>query len=206
MCALAEGRVPGLAATMCRIAVRSSGGHARLVSRPASCPQVVLVVVSGLPAAGKTTIASLLAQQLRAAHVRIDTIEQAVIQATSLVQPLGPVGYLVGYAVAADQLRNHISVVADSVNPLAVTRSAWREIGARHAARTVEVEVICSDPDEHRRRAEARASSIPGLVLPTWQQILDREYEPWDRPPLVIDTAGADIDACVTVLRQRAAL
>jgi predicted kinase len=29
--------------------------------------------VSGLPAAGKTTIASRLAQQLRAAHVRIDT-------------------------------------------------------------------------------------------------------------------------------------
>lgn len=181
-------------------------GHARRVSRPVRRPSAVLVVVSGLPAAGKTTIAGLLARQLRAAHVRIDTIEQAVIEATSLVQPLGPVGYLVGYAVAADQLRNHVSVVADSVNPLAVTRSAWRQVGARHAARTVEVEVVCSDPDEHRRRAETRTSSIPGLVLPTWQQILDREYEPWDRPPLVIDTAGTDIDACVTTVRRRAAL
>jgi predicted kinase len=181
-------------------------GHARRVSRSANRPSAVLVILSGLPAVGKTTIARLLAQQLRAAHVRIDTIEQAVIEGTSLVQPLGSAGYLVGYAVAADQLRNHVSVVADSVNPLTVTRSAWRQVGARHAARTVEVEIVCSDPDEHRHRAQTRTPSIPGLVLPTWQQILDREYEPWDRPPLVIDTAGTDIDACVSTLRRRAAL
>lgn len=199
--------VPGLAAVdPDGLPWGSRVGHARRVSQSASRPSATLIVVSGLPAAGKTTIASSLAQQIRAAHVRIDTIEQAVKEAASLIQPLGPVGYLVGYAVAADQLRNHVSVVADSVNPLAVTRSAWREVGARHAARTVEVEVICSDPDEHRRRAETRTSCIPGLVLPTWQQILVREYEPWDRPPLVIDTAGVDIDTCVTALRQRAAL
>jgi predicted kinase len=138
------------------------------VSRSPNRPPTVLVIVSGLPAAGKTTIARLLAQQLRAAHVRIDTIEQAVVEATSLVQPLGPVGYLIGYAVASDQLRNHVSVVADSVNPLTVTRSAWRQVGARHATRTVEVEIVCSDPDEHRHRAETRTPSIPGLILPTW--------------------------------------
>jgi predicted kinase len=181
-------------------------GHAPGVSHLAGAPSATLVVVSGLPGVGKTTIASRLARQIRAAHVRIDTIEQAVIEATPLVQPLGPVGYLIGYAVATDQLRNHVSVVADSVNPLGVTRLAWREVGVRHAVRTVEVEVICSDADEHRRRAETRTSSVPGLVLPTWQQIFDREYEPWDYPPLIVDTAGADIDACVANLRQRANL
>jgi predicted kinase len=165
-----------------------------------------LVILAGLPAVGKTTIASQLAKRMHAAHLRIDTIEQAVIEATALAQPRGPVGYLIGYAVAADQLRNDVSVVADSVNPIAVTRSAWREIGVRHAARTVEVEIICSDPDEHRRRAETRDSSIPGLVLPTWQEILDREYEPWEHPRLVVDTVGGDIDACVTTLRRCASL
>jgi predicted kinase len=181
-------------------------GHAPSVSHLAGDPSATLVVLSGLPAVGKTTIASLLARQIRAAHVRIDTIEQALVEATPLVQPLGPLGYVLGHAVATDQLRNHVSVVADSVNPLAVTRLAWREVGTRHAVRTVEVEVICSDPDEHRRRAETRASSVPGLVLPTWQQILDREYEPWDHPPLIVDTACADIDTCVANLRRRASL
>jgi hypothetical protein len=87
-----------------------------------------------------------------------------------------------------------------------VTRSAWREVGARHAARTVEVEIICSDLDEHRRRAQTRTSSIPGLVLPTWQEILDREYEPWAHRPLVIDTAGTDADTAVLTISQRAGL
>jgi predicted kinase len=140
---------------------------------------------------------------MHAAHVRIDTVEQAVIDATSQTQPLGSVGYVIGYAVAADQLRNGMSVVADSVNPIAVTRSTWREIGVRHAARTFEVEIVCSDPDEHRRRDETRNSSIPGLVLPTWQEITHREYEPWeDHPRLVVDTGRGDIDACVTTLRR----
>jgi predicted kinase len=178
-------------------------GHAH---RLASHASPALVVFAGLPGVGKSTIARQLAKQLHAAHLRIDTIEQAVTDATSLTQPLGPVGYLIGYAVAPDQLRNGVSVVADSVNPIAVTRSAWRQIGIRHGARIVEVEIICSDPDEHRRRAETRDPSIPGLVLPTWQDILDREYEPWDRPHLVVDTGGGDIEACVAILRGYAGL
>jgi predicted kinase len=169
-------------------------------------PAATLVIVAGLPATGKTTVARLLAGQIHAAHIRVDTIEQALVDMTSLTQPLGPVGYLVGYAIAADQLRNGVSVVADSVNPLAVTRAAWRDVGARYAARTVDVEIVCSDPREHRRRAETRRASIPGLILPTWQDILDREYQPWDHPPIVIDTATASAAACVTEIRRRANL
>jgi hypothetical protein len=30
---------------------------------------------------------------------------------------------------------------------------------------------------------------ISGLRLPDWEQITGREYEPWDRAHLVIDTA-----------------
>ena len=46
------------------------------MSRPAVRPTATLIVVSGLPATGKTTIAGLLAEQLRVAYVRIDTIER----------------------------------------------------------------------------------------------------------------------------------
>jgi predicted kinase len=176
------------------------------VITPGSQSSATLVVLAGLPATGKSTIAGRLARQLHAAHVRIDTIEQAVLDAASLTQPLGPVGYCVGYAVAADQLRNGVSVIADSVNPIDLTRSAWRKVGVRHAARTVEVEVVCSDPQEHRRRAETRTTSVPGLVLPTWQEIRDREYESWPQSHLVVDTAGTDVDACVASLRQQVGL
>jgi len=38
----------------------------------------MLLILSGLPGTGKTTIAHELARRLRAVHVRIDSIEQAI--------------------------------------------------------------------------------------------------------------------------------
>ena len=62
------------------------------------------------------------------------------------------------------------------------------------SARIAEIEVICSDVALHRQRAEARKSDIAGLKLPTWQDIVGRHYEPWDRDHLVLDTAHDLID------------
>lgn len=33
---------------------------------------------------------------------------------------------------------------------------------------------------------------MPDLPLPDWQQIVDREYEPWVRDRVVVDTAGQE--------------
>jgi hypothetical protein len=41
---------------------------------------------------------------------------------------------------------------------------------------------------------------IPNLVQPTWQQIVDREYEPWERPHVVLDTADTPVAAAVAQL------
>lgn len=54
----------------------------------------------------------------------------------------------------------------------------------------VEIEVVCSDPRVHRARVTEREPDIAGLVLPTWQQVVDRRYEPWTPEPAArIDTA-----------------
>ena len=53
----------------------------------------------------------------------------------------------------------------------------------------VEIEVVCSDKRQHRLRVESRVTDIDGLVLPTWQRVLDRYYEPWTTAQ-VVDTAG----------------
>jgi len=42
---------------------------------------------------------------------------------------------------------------------------------------------------------------IRGLRLPDWEQITSREYEPWDRGHLVIDTATrTPAEAVATIL------
>ncbi|MEU5599251.1 hypothetical protein [Streptomyces sp. NPDC020298] len=94
-------------------------------------------------------------------------------------------------------------MIAESVNPLAVTRDSWQSVGNRAAVPVVEVEVICSDPDEHRDRVTTRSSDIHDLPLPNWQQVLQRDYEPWNRERLVIDTAGQDPQQSLALLLHR---
>jgi len=95
----------------------------------------------------------------------------------------------IGYALAAENLQLNLSVVADSVNPLSITREAWRSIGLKNKAQILEVEIICSNRDEHRNRIESRAPDILNHKLPSWEDVLRREYEPWPEAKLVIDTA-----------------
>ncbi len=64
----------------------------------------------------------------------------------------------------------------------------------------VEVEVICSDKAEHRRRVETRVTDVQGLLKPTWEEVTDRVYEDWGSRPIVIDTATANVDELVTDL------
>lgn len=47
---------------------------------------------------------------------------------------------------------------------------------------------------EHRRRVEGRTSDIPGHKMPTWQEVVDREYAHWETRSFVIDTAGRTAD------------
>ncbi len=159
----------------------------------------MLYIFGGLPGTGKSTLASSLARERGAVYVRIDTIEQALRNAG--VQIAGPEGYVAGYGIAADNLRLGREVVADSVNPLRVTREAWCDVAIRLAVGFFEIEVVCSDREEHRSRVETRTSDIPGLVLPTWTAVLQRHYEPWDREHLVIDTAGKSSAQSLAQLR-----
>ncbi|WP_020116753.1 AAA family ATPase [Streptomyces canus] len=152
----------------------------------------MLIVIGGLPATGKTTLSRLLASRTNGVHLRVDTIEQAIVRSGLARHPVGPVGYVVGYALAEEHLRQGLTVIAESVNPLAVTRDAWRDAAVRAGAPVLEVEVVCSDPDEHRRRARSRSVDIPDLPLPDWVQIAGRDYEPWNRDRLVVDTAGQE--------------
>jgi predicted kinase len=149
----------------------------------------MLIVFGGLPGTGKTTIAQLVARGCGAVYLRIDAIEQALRSTNILAGDVGPAGYVVAYALCEANLKLGQIVVADCVNPLPVTRTAWRTAAAAASALIMELEIICSDTAEHRRRVEGREPDIPGLDPPSWASVMRHDYAPWTEPRLVIDTA-----------------
>jgi len=100
----------------------------------------MLIIFSGLPGSGKTAIARELAHHLGAVHLRIDSIEQAIRDSGVLSRPLDDTGYRIGYAIAEDNLRAGRTVIADSVNPLPLTRDAWVEVANRAQVTAVEID------------------------------------------------------------------
>jgi predicted kinase len=153
----------------------------------------MLIAFGGLPGTGKTTLARMLATQFSAAYLRIDTIEQALRDSDVLAGDVGPAGYIVAYQLAAENLRVGRSVVADSMNPLQVTRRAWADVAKKAKVLLIEVEVVCSDDLEHRRRVEQRTPDIKGLLAPTWETVKGLNYQVWNTPNIVIDTASKSI-------------
>ena len=162
----------------------------------------MLIVVCGLPGTGKTTIARRLAARRTATYLRIDAIEQAIRAAGVLAGDIGPAGYYVANALAASNLANGLTVVADCVNPIPESREGWRTTAAHAKTKLVEIEVICSDPAEHRRRIERRQPDIDGLILPTWRDVLERDYALWEQPHLVIDTASLSPEEAVALIER----
>jgi predicted kinase len=112
----------------------------------------MLIIFSGPPAAGKSTIARRLAPRLRAVWLCIDTLETPIMAAYG--DDIADVGYRAAYGVAEDNLRLGHIVIADCVNDITITRDAWRAVAERAGTPAFDLEVLCSDQDEHRRRVE----------------------------------------------------
>jgi predicted kinase len=161
----------------------------------------MLISFGGLPGTGKTTIAREVARELAAVYLRIDSIEHAMREAGWQIESEG---YRVARAVAEDNLRLGRIVLADCVNPWPLTRSEWRAVADRAGVPTLEVEIVCSDPHEHRRRVETRTADIPGHRLPTWQEVIARDYREWDSHPVVIDTARLTMEQAVRAIVTKA--
>jgi len=166
----------------------------------------MLIILSGLSGVGKTSIARELARQIGAMHLRIDSIEQAMRDSELVKGEMTDAGYRIAYAIALDSLRAGQTVIADCVNPISITRDAWIDIAKRAGVKAIEVEIVCTDRAEHRRRVETRSRDIPGSTLPSWDEVIGREYHPWDHEHLVIDAAKFRVEEAVAAIRDAAKL
>ncbi len=160
-----------------------------------------LYIFSGLPGSGKSTLAQRLATHLSATYLRIDTIEQGLRELCAF--NVQGEGYRLSYRIAADNLRLGLPVIADSCNPIELTRQEWRQVAKNVQKPFLDIEILCSDTLEHRSRVETRLTEVPGLKLPTWADVVAREYHPWSEQVIRIDTAGSAVDSSFAELVEQ---
>lgn len=87
-------------------------------------------------------------------------------------------------------------MVVDLVNPLPITRRMWPGLADEAGARLVVFECRVADVGEHRRRVEARIADVAGQIVPTWDEVVGRDYSPWDEQRdgqrLLVDMTDAE--------------
>lgn len=164
----------------------------------------MLIVFSGLPGSGKTTLARQLAARRPATYLRIDSIEHA-LRTASPGSDIGSAGHVVALAIAGGNLSLGTTVVADCVNPVSKSRTAWRELARASATAHLDIEVVCSDRAEHRRRVEQRQPDIAGFTLPDWASVESHDYQPWTDDRLIVDTAALSIEDALRLIEDRLA-
>ena len=166
-----------------------------------------LIVVSGLPGSGKSTVAEGISRSLALPVFSIDPIEAAMWRGGLAKAQTGIAAYVVAETLADEHLRLGHSVIIDAVHPVEAPRAAWRDLAAKHQADLKIVECVCADEAVHRRRIEARVRAIDGMPEVTWARVLERraEYQPWTDERLTLDTSvdtpGTLLAAALSYLR-----
>lgn len=158
---------------------------------------VRLISFAGLPGVGKTHVARALAPKINAVYLRVDSAEAALKSSALTIHNAKDAGYQILAGLARDNLMLGRDVIVDTVNPVAETRALWTRTAIASEAQLFNIEVVCPDKNEHRRRVETRQPNIEGHALPGWARVLARRYDPWQEDRLVVDTSTLTPAQCV---------
>ena len=150
-----------------------------------------LIVISGLPGSGKSTVAEALSRNLSIPVFSVDPIEAAMWRNGIAKNQTGTAAYEIAAALADEHLRLGHSVIIDAVNPIEASRAGWRDLAAKYRADLTIIECVCANEAIHRQRIEARRRNIDGMPEVPWSRVLERraEYEPWTDQRLTLDTS-----------------
>ena len=175
----------------------------------------MLIAMAGLPGSGKSTIAELVGSRLGIPVVSVDPIESAILSAgIDSDEPTGLAAYLVAETLAESIIAIGGSIIVDAVNAVDPAREQWVKLAARYGESVRFIEVVCSDPELHRERLEARGRKLPHVAEPTWhavEQSLD-DYQPWTGdsslvPRVTLDSVdllGANVERASAFLANTA--
>jgi predicted kinase len=148
-----------------------------------------VVIFTGLPGTGKSTLAEKVARTMRAPAFAGDWLMGALRPAHAAIGKLEPAEYeaawfgLLRTLVIRQLMLGQDAVVDDLLSGSQTV--AWYETADRFSARLFLIECICSDEVTHRQRIEGRVRGIPGWHEVGWGHVERMRM----RPELGLQTA-----------------
>ena len=156
-----------------------------------------MIVFSGLPGTGKSTLTEAIGRELNIPVFAKDWLEASLVQSglKAIVdeKPLGFAGYELLTVLAERQFMLNQSVILDSVTSTKTIRDKWYKLAQHYGAKWRVIECICSDMALHRARLEHRQRGIPGWHELEWSDIekVMQYYPAWEEEHLVLDMVNA---------------
>lgn len=162
-----------------------------------------LVLFSGLPGCGKTTLARRTAQYFGIPLFAKDRL-QSVLRRQALAPRATTDGYRLILDLADEQLSLGISAILDGVFPMAGFRTEAQEIASRHHAQFVVIYCYCSDTALWKQHIQNRVQYVPHWSPVGWDEVehLQASFEPWPPGKAIFIDAVNDIDSNFTYMIQ----
>jgi predicted kinase len=151
-----------------------------------------LIVMTGLPATGKSTIAEALGREEGIPVFALDWLRGALHRHDIKAETSSYAAYEMLLTLARRQLMLGQSAILDSVLTPPAIRSAIRDLAMDYHVPLYGIWTYCSDEAIHKERLAKRKRAIPHWPELSWEelQIVAKRYSVWEYVGLRLDMAN----------------